>query len=62
MLLGTRFTNAISCFNIGPQEPYRDILETPCGYQQFLFSLCEIIRDFIQDLSFLSPFSSLQSE
>jgi hypothetical protein len=23
-LLGTRFTNAISCFRPGPQEPYRD--------------------------------------
>jgi hypothetical protein len=28
-LLGTRFTNAISCFKSGPQEPYREI-ETPC--------------------------------
>jgi hypothetical protein len=24
-LLGTRFTNAISSFKPGPQEPYRDI-------------------------------------
>jgi hypothetical protein len=27
-LLGKRFTNAISCFGHGPQEPYRDILNT----------------------------------
>jgi hypothetical protein len=24
-ILGTRFTNAISCFKPGPQEPYREI-------------------------------------
>jgi hypothetical protein len=30
-LLRTRFTNAISCFEPGPQEHYRDIfIETPC--------------------------------
>jgi hypothetical protein len=30
-LLGTRFTNVISCFEPGSQEPYRDIFfETPC--------------------------------
>jgi hypothetical protein len=26
-LLGTRFTNAIDCFEPGPQEPYRNILK-----------------------------------
>jgi hypothetical protein len=25
-LMGTRFTNAITCFKPGPQEPYREIL------------------------------------
>jgi hypothetical protein len=28
--LVTRFTNAISCFEPCPQEPYRDLFETPC--------------------------------
>jgi hypothetical protein len=28
-LLGTMFTNAISCFEPGSQVPYRDIFETP---------------------------------
>jgi hypothetical protein len=33
-LLGTRFTNAISCFETGPQESYRDICGTPCRIKQ----------------------------
>jgi hypothetical protein len=33
-LLGTRFTNAISCFEPGPQEPDRDM-----SFNAILFSL-----------------------
>jgi hypothetical protein len=34
-LLGTRFTNAISCIEPGPEGPYREIfLKHPTAYNQ----------------------------
>jgi hypothetical protein len=37
-LLGTRFTNAISCLEPGPQEPYRDFF-TPVHFTSLFSSL-----------------------
>jgi hypothetical protein len=37
-LLGTRFTNAMSCFKPGPHEPYRDIFIETEGAAADLYS------------------------
>jgi hypothetical protein len=36
MAPGARFTNAISCFEPGPQKPYRDIFKHPVEYMKKL--------------------------